>query len=153
MVRYVDSLDGIRLDMLHGFFEGWRRRVSPEEHFEILRGSDHVVLALANADLPDGATLDAGAERGADARPDAAGVDRVVGFVTAIGDGVLTAYIPLLEVLPDYRGQGIGTELARRLLHKLNGLYMVDVMCDPDVQPFYARLGMLPSTGMMIRRV
>jgi len=28
----------------------------------------------------------------------------------------------------------------------------VDVMFDPDVQPFYARLGMLPSTGMMIRR-
>jgi len=28
----------------------------------------------------------------------------------------------------------------------------VDVMCDPDVQPFYARLGMLPSTGMVMRR-
>ncbi len=108
MVRYVDSLDGIRLDMLHGFFEGWRRSVSPEEHLELLRGSNHVVLA---------------------------------------------AYIPLLEVLPDYRGQGIGTELVRRLLHKLKGLYMVDVMCDRDMQPFYARLGMLPSMGMMMRRV
>lgn len=51
-----------------------------------------------------------------------------------------------------YRGQGIGTELVRRLLHKLSGLHMVDVMCDPDVQPFCARLGMLSSTGMMIRR-
>ncbi|MGI6132558.1 MAG: hypothetical protein ACOYES_11910 [Bacillota bacterium] len=46
MIRYVDSLDGIRLDMLHGFFEGWRRSVSPEEHLELLRGSDHVVLAV-----------------------------------------------------------------------------------------------------------
>ncbi len=102
--------------MLLGFFEGWRRSVSPEEHLELLRGSDHVV-----------------------------------GFITGISDGVLSAYIPLPEVLPDYRGQGIGTELVRRLLHKLNGLYMVDVMCDPGIQPFYARLGMLPSTGMMIR--
>jgi hypothetical protein len=46
VIRYVDSLDGIRLDMLHGFFEGWRRSVSPEEHLELLRGSDHVVLAV-----------------------------------------------------------------------------------------------------------
>lgn len=106
----------------------------PEEHFELLRGSDHVVLALAD----DGLNAD---------------VDRVVGFITAVSDGVLAAYIPLLEVLPDYRGQGIGTELVRRLLHKVRNLYMVDVMCDPDVQPFYARLGMQPSAGMIIRRM
>ena len=31
---------------------------------------------------------------------------RVVGFVTAISDGVLSAYIPLLEVLPEYQGAG-----------------------------------------------
>lgn len=24
MIRYTDNLDGIRGDMLHGFFEGWR---------------------------------------------------------------------------------------------------------------------------------
>jgi hypothetical protein len=29
---------------------------------------------------------------------------RIVGFVTAVGDGVLSAFIPLLEVVPDYRG-------------------------------------------------
>ncbi len=28
----------------------------------------------------------------------------VVGFVNALSDGRLSAYIPLLEVLPDYRG-------------------------------------------------
>lgn len=134
MIRYADNLDGIRPDMLHGFFEGWRRPISPVEHFGLLRGSDHVVLALDHTN------------------PGAAGTESVVGFITAISDGVLAAYIPLLEVLPDYRGQGIGTELARRLLHRLNGLYMVDVICDPDVQPFYARLRMLPSTGMTIRR-
>ena len=101
---------------------------------------------------PDAQALDTDPAPEDHAAPDAA-VDRVVGFITAISDGVLAAYIPLLEVLPDYRGQGIGTELVRRLLHKLNGLYMVDVLCDPGLQPFYARLGMLPSTGMMIRRV
>jgi GNAT superfamily N-acetyltransferase len=80
-----------------------------------LRGSSHVVLAR------DGA--------------------RVVGFVTAISDGVLSAYIPLLEVRPEYQRQGIGTELVRRLLDVLRGLYMVDLVCDEDVVPFYERLG------------
>jgi ribosomal protein S18 acetylase RimI-like enzyme len=149
MIRYVDSVDGIHLDMLHGFFEGWRRSVSPEDHLELLRRSDHVVLALD--DSPNVQTPDTDPAPDAAATPDVV-ADRVVGFITAISDGVLAAYIPLLEVLPDYRGRGIGTELARRLLHRLNGLYMVDVMCDCNVQPFYERLGMLPSTGMVIRR-
>jgi hypothetical protein len=28
---------------------------------------------------------------------------------------------------------------------------MVDLLCDPDVQPFYERLGMRRATGMLIR--
>jgi hypothetical protein len=31
----------------------------------------------------------------------------VVGFITAISDGVLTAYVPFLEVLPAHRRQGV----------------------------------------------
>ena len=45
--------------MLLGFFEGWRRSVSPEEHLELLRGSDYAVLALASADLPSAGALEA----------------------------------------------------------------------------------------------
>ncbi|CAN5189789.1 hypothetical protein BH18ACT12_BH18ACT12_03640 [soil metagenome] len=65
---------------------------------------------------------------------------RVVGFVPAISDGVLSAYLPLLEVLPEYQGRGIGRELVRRVLAALGGLYMVDLVCDEDVVPFYERL-------------
>lgn len=75
----------------------------------------------------------------------------MVGFITAITDGVLSAYIPLLEVLPAYRGRGTGSELLRRLLQKLDHLYMVDLLCDAELQPFYERMGMRPATGMMIR--
>lgn len=28
---------------------------------------------------------------------------------------------------------------------------MINLMCNPDVQPCYERLGMRPSTGMIIR--
>ena len=83
------------------------------------------------------------------ARDDATGA--VVGFITAISDGVSCAYIPHLEVLPAYQGSGIGSELVRRMLERLRQIYMIDLICDTDVQPFYARLGMQPYTGMILR--
>jgi len=76
---------------------------------------------------------------------------QVVGFVTALSDGVLSAYLPLLEVLPAQRQRGVGTELVRRVLDKVGPRYMVDVMCDADVFAFYERLGFHPSTGGVLR--
>lgn len=126
MMNYTDSLDGLTPDHLRGgFFVGWPNPPTPETHLRILRGSAAVVLAK------DG--------------------EQVVGFINAISDGVLSAYIPLLEVLPDYQGQGIGSELARRMLDRLRDLYMIDLLCDADLQPFYARLGMRPYTAMLLR--
>ena len=61
---------------------------------------------------------------------------------TAISDGVISAYIPLLEVLPDFQGRGIGKELTGRLLEELDGLYMVDLSCDEELVPFYEGLGL-----------
>ncbi|MGH3427694.1 MAG: GNAT family N-acetyltransferase, partial [Terriglobales bacterium] len=37
--------------------------------------------------------------------------DRVVGFVNAISDGIATAFIPWLEVVPHRQGRGIGAAL------------------------------------------
>jgi ribosomal protein S18 acetylase RimI-like enzyme len=116
-VDYVTELSGIAADDLIGFFVGWPTPPSPERHLELLYGSDHVVLARLRS-------------------------GRVVGFVTAISDGVLSAFIPFLEVLPDFQRRGIGTELVRRLLDRLGGLYMVDVTCDAELESFYRRLGM-----------
>ena len=72
--------------------------------------------------------------------------------MNAISDGILYAFIPLLEVLPSHRGRGIGSELVTRLLDELNDFYAVDLMCDPELQPFYARFGMQPLPAMIIRR-
>jgi ribosomal protein S18 acetylase RimI-like enzyme len=127
-VHYTESLAGIDASQLAGgFFIGWPNPPSPETHLRLLQGSSHVVLALD--------------ERTAD----------VVGFATAISDGVLSAYIPLLEVLPEYQHQGIGQELMRRMIAALRSLYMVDLLCDPELQPFYEQTGMRRAVGMLIR--
>ncbi|MEO8392372.1 MAG: GNAT family N-acetyltransferase [Chloroflexota bacterium] len=125
-MSYSNSLNGISADHLRGgFFVGWPNPPKPEAHLRVLQGSAHIVLAL------DG--------------------ENVVGYITAISDGVLAAYIPHLEVLPAYKGQGIGTELMRRMFDLLQHIYMIDLICDPDVQPFYDRVGMTRYTGMIKR--
>ena len=64
----------------------------------------------------------------------------VVGFVSAIGDGGNVAFISLLEVLPAWRGRGVGGELVRRLLARLGDRYTIDLGCDEGLVPFYERL-------------
>jgi ribosomal protein S18 acetylase RimI-like enzyme len=129
MIRYQESLDGVTADHLVGFWEGWPARPTPEAHLGILAGSERIVLAID---------------------PEASG--RVVGFVTAVGDGTLASYIPLLEVLPEYRGRGIGSELVRRMLGLLRDRYMVDLVCDQELVPFYERFGMARCGAMILRR-
>lgn len=73
------------------------------------------------------------------------------GFVTALTDYSQAAFILLLEVIPSYRNRGIGSELMRRMLAKLENVTAIDLTCNPDLQPFYAKLGMQPSVGMIIR--
>ncbi len=124
-VTLRDGIDGLRAADLDGFFEGWPQPPTPARHLDILRGSHAVVLAH------DG--------------------PRVVGFVNAISDGVLAAYIPLLEVRPAYRGRGIGRALVRRMLQRLDHLYMIDLVCDAGLAPFYAPLGFVQLAGMARR--
>jgi len=77
--------------------------------------------------------------------------DAVIGYITAITDGVLAAYIPHLEVLPAYQARGIGTALVTHMFEQLRAIYMIDLICDDDLQPFYERLGMMRYTGMIKR--
>ncbi len=77
--------------------------------------------------------------------------EEIVGFVNAISDGILAAYLPLLEVLPAYQKRGIGRELIERILSRLDGLYMIDLTCDADLQSMYQKLGFQEMTAMMIR--
>jgi ribosomal protein S18 acetylase RimI-like enzyme len=64
---------------------------------------------------------------------------------------VLSACIPLLEVLPEHQGPGIDTELVRRALTLLGDRYMIDLVCDEELVPFYERLGLQRVVGMALR--
>ncbi len=127
MVRYTDSTNEVSAANLHGFFVGWPQPPSPETHLQILQNATHVVLAIEDD------------------------TDQVVGFINAISDHILAAYIPLLEVLPDYQGRGIGSKLVRRMLKQLGDLYMIDIVCDPDLEKFYARFDFRSYHAMMRR--
>lgn len=126
MIRYSTDVDALDVTHLAGpFFVGWPDPPDAAMHLRILHAARHTVVAL------DG--------------------DAVVGFVTAIGDGVLSAFIPLLEVTPGHQGRGIGSELVRRLLAEIGPLYAVDAVCDPELLGFYERLGFRAGTAVARR--
>jgi GNAT superfamily N-acetyltransferase len=127
VIYYTDDLAAVRENMLDGFFVGWPRRPSAGQHLAVLRGSYRSVVAIDDAE------------------------DRVAGFVNMISDGVLTAFIPWLEVLPAYQGQGIGSELMRRILDGTDRFYSVDLVCDAELIPYYERFGMRGLTSAMLR--
>nr|WP_091001125.1 GNAT family N-acetyltransferase [Paenibacillus sp. OK003] len=127
-MTFRESLEGIGIDQLSGdFFEGWPNPPSTPTFLKLLEQSYAVELAVDE---------DTG---------------NVVGFIQAISDGVLSAYIPLLEVLPEYQGKGIGTDLIKRMFNRLGDLYMIDLLCDNELQEFYEKQGMQKASGMVIR--
>ncbi len=127
MIEYLYDAEKIEPGQLHGFFVGWPNPPSPETHLQLLKNSDHIVVAVDTVN------------------------NKVVGFITAITDAVLTAYIPLLEVLPEYQKQAIGTALVNKMLQQLQEYYAVDLLCDENLQPYYEQMGMRRATGMLLR--
>jgi predicted N-acetyltransferase YhbS len=122
-LEFISDLSGLKPEDMDGFFEGWPVPPSSERRLAALKGSDVCILAV------DGG--------------------RVVGFATALVDGALMAYLPLLEVLPEWHGRGIGSELVRRVLAALEGTYSVALCCDEELAGFYARLGFASVEGLV----
>jgi len=125
VISYSTDIVDLAEDDLAGFFVGWPTPPSAAQHLAVLRGSHRVVIARCDG--------------------------QVAGFVNLISDGVLTGFVPWLEVLPQFQGRGIGTELMRRILAEAGHLYSVDLTCDDALRPYYERLGMTALTGMGVR--
>lgn len=124
-ISYITTTEKIDELNLEGFFRGWPSPPSIETFKDILRSSQYVVLAIDDKKL--------------------------VGFINAISDKTLSAYIPLLEVLPQYQNQAVGKELLKKMKEKLHRYYMIDASCDDDIVPFYSRAGFSKSNAMIIR--
>jgi len=127
MIEYVYNLENISELMLKGFFVEFSRRPTSEKLYEILDNSEYKILALDTAQ------------------------NKVVGFVNAISDHTLSAHIPLLEVLPNYQRRGIGKELVKRMIERLQDYYMIDICCDDRLAKFYGKFGMKRIIAMTIR--
>ncbi|MDX9971353.1 MAG: GNAT family N-acetyltransferase [FCB group bacterium] len=127
MILYTESLEGVTAERLRGFFHGWSTRPDAETHLRMLQNSDAVILAIDDRH------------------------GNVIGFVSAITDKVLTAHIPYVEVLPQYRNQGIGRELTTRMMKKLRDFYLVGLVCGMGLQDFYSSFGMTPANAMILR--
>jgi ribosomal protein S18 acetylase RimI-like enzyme len=66
---------------------------------------------------------------------------KLVGLGNAISDGYLVVYYPHLIVLPEYQGQGIGTELMRRLMARYIGFHQHMLVADGRALDFYRKSG------------
>lgn len=126
-IEYRISIDGLEASQFVGFFAGWPNPPSAETLRLILSNSTHRVVALE------------------------VGSSQVIGFINCISDGILAAYIPLLEVRADFQGRGTGSELVRRLLDSMPKYYMLDLVCDESLIAFYERFGLKRISAMGLR--
>ncbi len=128
MIEYRTSLDNITKDDLNGFFVGWKQPLSNEQLYKALQNSEYVVIAYDTEKK------------------------KAVGYINALSEEVNFAFIPMLEVLPEYQKLGIGTELVRKMLQQLEHINCIDLTCDPELKGFYKRFGMIESRGMILRK-
>ncbi len=126
-ITYLDTAQGLDEGHVGGLFSHWGTPPAAPDILRIFRGSDYLIVAFDD-------------EKG-----------YVIGYITAISDGVSAAYIPHLEVREEWRKRGIGQALVERMAAKLRHLYMIDLICDADLVPFYEKAGFQPWQGMLIR--
>lgn len=114
-------------EIVDGFFEGWVNPPSKAVHKKIMENSYKTVVAVDTEKR------------------------HIVGFINIISDGVMAAYIPMLEVISSYRKRGVGKELVKRAMEETKHLYMIDLSCDDNMVAFYEKFGMSRASAMIIR--
>ncbi|MCB9033176.1 MAG: GNAT family N-acetyltransferase [Chitinophagales bacterium] len=126
-ITYLTSFEDINQYILTDFFVGWSNKPKMETLQQILVASKYKVIAIDTTK------------------------NKIVGFIYATTDNYLSAYIPLLEVLPEYQKKGIGTKLLEILLEQLAEFYMIDLSCDSSLIEYYKTKGFQQSNAMIIR--
>ncbi|MCL2571600.1 MAG: GNAT family N-acetyltransferase [Defluviitaleaceae bacterium] len=126
-IMYTKNINDVSADMLADFFKDWPNPPSPATHLQILQNSYRAFVAIDRDS------------------------NKVVGFINAISDGVLSAYVPLLEVVESYQGKGIGSKLVELMLDECKDLYMVDICHDKELAAYYSKFGASQSQASIFR--
>ena len=79
--------------------------------------------------------------------------DTLVGFARAISDLTYRALIDDVIVDEPLRGQGIGSELIRRIGDELREVDELFLGCGDDVVPFYRRHGFAPAPHACLKKI
>lgn len=74
---------------------------------------------------------------------------RLVGFARVLTDDVCVAVVLDVIVAPDRRGSGLGALLMDAVVGhpRLAGVGSVELVCQPDLMPFYRRWGFTERVG------
>ena len=79
--------------------------------------------------------------------------DRQIGFCRAFTDGVASAYLADVYVLPEYRGRGLGEALVGELFESGPYAAVTWLLHTTDMHPLYRKLGFEdPSYKVLERR-
>ncbi len=79
--------------------------------------------------------------------------DRLVGLISAMDDGVMTAYIHYMLVDPEYQDNGIGKQLLQRAKeHYADYLRVLLVAMDEEIG-FYAHCGFEAPEGKTVMQI
>lgn len=124
MIQYEGN-DSIVPDEFDNFFQQWKSPPPPDIKAKLLGGSDLIITAREN--------------------------EKLVGFLTAISDGAMHAFITLVEVLESHQGMGIGKNLIKLATSHFNGYYDIALITDRGKEAFYRKLGFNEIYGMHIR--
>jgi GNAT superfamily N-acetyltransferase len=124
MIRYEAGGD-VPLEQMLALYEslGWRQHLYPERVARAMAASTRVVTAWAG--------------------------DRLVGMARIVSDGEFCVYLPEILLCPEYQGQGLGTELMKRVLAGYEHVQTVALLADAGNDAFYERFGFQTVDGRL----
>jgi ribosomal protein S18 acetylase RimI-like enzyme len=78
--------------------------------------------------------------------------EKLVGFVRALSDGHLVAYVEDVMVHEEYRRSGVGEKLMARLLEEIGSVAKVNLFCEEPVVRFYEGSSFQQTSYVLMQR-
>ncbi len=71
--------------------------------------------------------------------------DRLIGLISSMDDGIMTAYVHYLLINPEYHGKGIGKELVKMITEFYKDYLRIAIIAYDKEVGFYKNCGFEPS--------